>query len=141
MKGFTKAGILISGMLLAAIASLPAHADNSFRVVPGVYDPDRTRTVQAAWVTGQGLPDPSGKADHALFLQKNTATAAFVAAGADVLGVEGQPVAELGFDVRTGGDCTGGSPRFNLLATDGFHFIGGCGNGTETGSTLYNGNN
>ncbi len=57
------------------------------------------------------------------------------AAGAIIDGVEGQPADGVyGFDYRAGGQCGAGSPRYNLLATDGFHFIGGCANGTQTPS-------
>jgi len=39
---------------------------------------------------------------------------------------------ELGFDYRNGTHCGAGAPRFNVMATDGFHFVGGCANGTPT---------
>jgi len=43
---------------------------------------------------------------------------------------------QFGFDIRLDGYCGAGAPRFNLTATDGFHFIGGCSNGTVSAPFL-----
>lgn len=91
--------------------------------------PAGTDTVTAAWVTHEGLPD-AGKSDHALFLQKLGPTANCASAGAVIDGVAGITLTSLGYDIRNDGHCGAGAPRFNVMATDGFHFIGGCSNDT-----------
>jgi hypothetical protein len=85
--------------------------------------------VKAAWKTHKGLPD-AGRSDHALVLTKRVATSDCSSAFARIRGVNGLPALTLGFDYREDSYCSGGSARFNVLASDGFHFIGGCGNGT-----------
>ncbi|PYS76308.1 MAG: hypothetical protein DMF67_10000 [Acidobacteria bacterium] len=113
--------------------SSPQQADEKFKARPGVFDPDHTGAVQAQWISKVGQPDDRGNGAFALYLQKAAPTAANMAAGAIIDGVEGQPADGIyGFDYRNGGQCGAGSPRYNLLATDGFHFIGGCANGTQT---------
>ena len=109
------------------------QADDKFKARPGVFDPDKTGAVEAKWISKVGQSDDRGNGNFALYLQKAAPTTAFIAAGAVIDGVEGRPADGIyGFDYRNGGHCTGGSPRYNLLATDGFHFIGGCANGTQT---------
>jgi hypothetical protein len=110
-------------------------ADDKLKARPGVFDPDNTGAVQAQWVARVGEADDRGNGNFALYLQKAAPTAANSAAGAEIDGVEGQPADGVyGFDYLAGGQCGGGSPRYNLLATDGFHFIGGCANGTQAPS-------
>jgi hypothetical protein len=102
------------------------------RAHPGTFDPDKTKSVSADWKPGTGLPD-AGNSNHGLTLTKSSPTPTNAAAGASILGAEGAAAdGVFGFDYKNGGNCTGGSPRYNLEATDGFHFIGGCGNGTAT---------
>jgi hypothetical protein len=109
-----------------------ALADDSIKAKPGVFDPDNTRSVAAAWVAGQGLPD-AGNSDHALVLVKAAPTPTNAAAGADIDGVQGTPAGFVfGLDIRADSYASGGSPRFNLQASDGFHFVGGATNGTVT---------
>ena len=111
----------------------PQNADDKFKARPGIFDPNNTGAVQAQWVSKVGEPDDRGKGNFALYLQKAAPTSAFSAAGAIIDGVEGKPADGIyGYDWRTDGQCGAGSPRYNLLATDGFHFIGGCANGTQT---------
>jgi hypothetical protein len=113
----------------------------------GTGYPAGSAIVSAEWIKGMGLPDnggansnPSNPADNlnknddrnGLLLSKNGATADCSAAGADITGVDGAVLTELGFDIRNGTHCGAGAPRFNLEATDGFHFVGGCSNGTQT---------
>jgi hypothetical protein len=111
--------------------SSPQNGDDKFKARPGVFDPDHIGAVEAQWVSHVGESDDRGNATFALYLQKAAPTAANMAAGAVIDGVEGQPADGVyGFDYRNDGQCGGGSPRYNLLASDGFHFIGGCANGT-----------
>ena len=113
--------------------SSPQNADDKFKARPGVFDPDKTGAVEAKWISKVGEADDRGNGNFALYLQKAAPTFANAAAGAIIDGVEGQPADGVyGFDYRNDGQCGAGSPRYNLLATDGFHFIGGCANGTQT---------
>jgi hypothetical protein len=108
-------------------------ADAKFKARPGIFDPDHTGSVAAKWISGVGLQDDRGNANFALYLQKAAPTATNSAAGAIIDGVAGYPASGIyGFDYRDGGQCGAGSPRYNLEATDGFHFIGGCADGTQT---------
>jgi hypothetical protein len=121
-----------AGLLTTAATLL--FAANSYKAKPGVFDPDNTGIVSAAWVAQIGLPD-AGNSNHGLYLAKDGPTSAFAAAGAAIEGVEGveMPLGfHFGFDYKNGGHCSGGAPRFNLQASDGFHFLGGCANGTQT---------
>ncbi|HYL72949.1 MAG TPA: hypothetical protein VEU96_02035 [Bryobacteraceae bacterium] len=107
----------------------------------GTGYPAGSEIVTAAWIQGIGLPDnggansnPSNHADNlnknddrnGLLLSKNGATADCSAAGADITGADGAVLTELGFDIRNGTHCGGGAPRFNVDASDGFHFVGNC---------------
>ena len=85
--------------------------------------------VKAAWRTHKGLPD-AGRSDHALVLSKLVATSDCSSAYARIRGVNGLPAVTLGFDYREDSYCGAGSARFNVIASDGFHFVGGCSNGT-----------
>lgn len=120
----------------------------------GTDYPAGSRIVTSAWLGGMGLPDnggpnfntatpsdPPNKRDRhlGLLLNKNGASAICSAAGAEITGVKGMEVTagfHLGFDYRNGGHCGAGAPRFNVVsrtgATETFHFVGGCSNGTPT---------
>lgn len=122
---------------LIAIASLAlagsAFAQNGFQAKPGTFDPDRTNIVTASWTNGIGLQD-SGGSNFGLLLAKNGTTETNAAAGAAITGVSEITLSELGFDFKDGGHCGAGAPRFNVQASDGFHFMGGCSNSTLTPS-------
>lgn len=139
MKTRLFAPSLLGAAVFAALLSAPcARADQPLSVQPGVYDPGHLGTVDAAWVTKQGLSDPNGNADHALYLQKFGLTTDNAAAGATVRGVEGMVVTpgyHLGYDIRGDSYHGAGSARFNVDATDGFHFVGGTTNGTVISTT------
>ena len=108
-----------------------------------------SQIVTAKWLDGLGLPDnggqnsnpgdptnnPNKKDDHeGLLLSKNGPTPDCSAAGAVIQGVRGTvitPGFTLGFDVRNGGHCGAGAPRFNVSTDDGnFSFVGACSNAT-----------
>jgi hypothetical protein len=129
-------------LAVLAVASLTAFivvasalaAGAKVKAMPGTYDPDKTGIVVAAWQAHAGLPDAGGS-DHGLVLQKNGPTATNAAAGASIVGAEGQTVVPgptFGWDYKNGGQCGAGSPRFNVQASDGFHFLGGCANSTQS---------
>ena len=106
------------------------------------FDPGHTGTAATIWVKFLGLADP-GEADAenwGLVLSKNTATSTNSAAFAQVQltccggNINLAGLTELGFDIRNGGHCGAGSPRFNVVTSDGVtHFIG-CSAGTVAGS-------
>lgn len=91
-------------------------------------------TVTGAWVTHEGLPD-AGKSDHGLLLEKLGPTANCASAGAVIDGVSGISLTEIGYDIRNDSHCGAGAPRFNVMSTAGFHFLGGCANATLTANT------
>ncbi|MGZ3440156.1 MAG: hypothetical protein ACXVDD_11605 [Polyangia bacterium] len=100
-------------VLLATIARADAH--DVVRVVPKVFDPvDRDR-VFAVWA-------PPG----VLELVKAEPTASLSAAGADVEGVAGMTLTELGFDSFDPGHCGAGAPRYNVTLEDGSLYFFGC---------------
>src|SRR2546425_2862621 len=113
-----------------------ALAEFSVNARPFEFDPGNTGTVVAQWVKHLGLPDPDGDehSNFALLLSKNTATSTVAAAGAQIRGVNGITLTELGYDFRAGGHCGAGAPRFNVVTTDKvLHFIG-CNSPSPTAS-------
>ena len=133
----------VIGLTLLALSAAPTFAAKpvppKLQVKPATYvgaanacgdgTPAGTRGgVSAAWRTHKGLPD-AGRSDHALVLIKRVATTDCSSALARIRGVKGLPALTLGFDYREDSYCSGGSARFNVQASDGFHFVGGCGNG------------
>jgi hypothetical protein len=89
-----------------------------------------TDTVESRWVTRRGLPD-AGKSNHALYLQKFGPTANCASAGAEIDGVEGIVLTELGFDYRNDGHCGAGAPRINVYTETTTYFFG-CIYGTHS---------
>ncbi len=153
------------GVAVGLIGPTPALAADSdglnavpFEFVGKVGDcgpgyPAGSGIVTAAWLRGMGLPDngglnsnpsdptdnPNKKDPHfGLLLSKNGPTPDCSSSGARITGVEGMivgPGFELGFDYRNGTHCGAGAARFNVMATDGFHFVGGCANATPSNRT------
>jgi hypothetical protein len=72
-----------------------------------------------------GMADPSDKRNEGLLLVKTGPTNNDAAAGAELLGVKGQRLTELGYDIRKpgapnfsdsrGSHCGAGAPRFNIV--------------------------
>ena len=85
-------GVGIATLLLAA---------NSFKTLPGTFDPDHTGIISSAWVAGIGLPD-AGNSNHGLYLAKDGPTSTNAAAFAQIDGVAGIKLTELGYDVKDG---------------------------------------
>ena len=153
------AHILLSAVVLLILTPM-AFADDPvhFSVHPSTFVgkagdcgtgyPAAAEIVTADWIKGIGLPDngganfngtnsadiPNNKDDrNGLLLSKNGATANCSAAGAKIDGFGDKlMITELGFDYRNGTHCGGGAPRFNVVASDGFHFVGNCSVGTST---------
>ena len=77
--------------------------------------------------------DPHDTRIEGLLLAKTGPTSNFAAAGAEIKGVEGMTITELGYDIRKGGapgssigsHCGAGAPRFDVVTTDNVdHFVG-----------------
>jgi hypothetical protein len=151
--------------VLAALAILTltagaAYAAARFTVTASEYDPAHTFLVQAQWLDGIGCPtnagvsadgstitsrytdtacvtgDSSDSHNQGLLLAKTGPTANWASAGANITGVKGVTLTELGYDIRKygpdtragarGSHCGAGAPRFNVTASDGvtYDFIG-----------------
>jgi hypothetical protein len=111
MKRFT---IAIAIVAVLAFAGTAAAA-----LVPGVFDPGNTGCPTATYSNG------------VLHLEKNCATSTNAAAGADITGLEGQTFTGASFTLASASQCQGGSPRFDVVTTDGLFFFG-CNNVTPT---------
>lgn len=124
---------LATFLLLSFISAMAFAQSETFRFTPSKFDPGATGTVVSQWVKNLGLQDP-GEADTenwGLLLSKNTATATNAAAFGQVKfaccggNLNIKPLFELGFDIRNGGHCGAGSPRFNIITSDKVtHFVG-----------------
>src|SRR5439155_26607519 len=116
--------------LSAVVAALVSISSFGFatvvQVLPGLFDPDGTGIVTAHWITRQGLADDVGKANHALFLQKDGPTSVNASAFAVIGGVAGLTLTELGLHYRIDGHCGAGAPRSNATLRDGCNFSFGC---------------
>jgi hypothetical protein len=88
-------------------------------LVPGVFDPGNTRCVVSTYANG------------VLHLEKNCPSSTNAAAGADITGLEGETFTSASFTLASASECQGGSPRFNVVTTDGLFFLG-CNNVTPT---------
>ncbi len=131
--GRVLAFLTLSALVAVAAVGSATAGSAKLKVQPWTYDPGHTGIIVSAWVPHTGLSD-GGNSDHGLVLQKNGATETNAAAGASVDGVAGMKLTELGYDVKDGSHCSGGAPRFDVDASDGFHFVGACTNGTFAGS-------
>ena len=101
---------------------------------PYTYDPNSSGTVTSIWVDRLGMPvaNGSGTRDPGLVLSKNAGAPNGTMAGATIRNFSGS-LSELGFDYRSGGQCTTTSPRFIVVTTDNVtHVVGGCSKGTMT---------
>ena len=116
------------------IAATGFNSAPAFKADPFEFDPDDTNIIVADWVDHLGLNDAKGDKRQGLLLSKNGETPAFAAAGAEIERVEGITLVNLGFDVRTGGHCGAGAPRFNVVVeiggTDALFFFG-CSSGAK----------
>ncbi len=155
---------LIATLAILTLVSGVAYAASRLSVKASEFDPANTFLVQAQWLNGIGCPtnanvsadgstttshytdlacatgDTSDSHNQGLLLAKTGPTANFASAGADITGVRGITLTELGYDIRKpgadtragarGSHCGAGAPRFNVTASDGvtYDFIG-CNSG------------
>ena len=128
--------LMVLGFGGGVVGTGAAAQDCPFQVRPFVFDPDHTGTVASAWVRHLGEADNCGdNTDNrfGLLLSKNTATTTNASAGAEISGVDGMHLTEVGWDIHkptapgtpNGSHCGAGAPRFNVTTSDGVtHFIG-----------------
>lgn len=116
--------------VVALVVMLPAlvAAKKPLRVEPWVFDPNAVGGVSSDWEPFSG----HGNSDPALVMVKEQPTAVDAAAGATVVGADGDVLTELGFDVFDGGHCGAGAPRFDVVADNGKLYFFGCTYGTHT---------
>ena len=132
--------------------------DDPITVVPFEFDPNHSSLVRAFWLRGTGCPlgatavdffgastpvndgacptgGPKDKKQEGLLLVKTGPSVAnFASAGADLKGVKGITLSELGYDIRkglaagnlAGSHCGAGAPRFNVVTDDGANHFVGC---------------
>jgi hypothetical protein len=100
-----------------AVAAFAFAATASAALVPGVFDPGKT-----------GCPVAMVK-NGFLHLEKNCATSTNASAGANITGLAGLPFRSAVFTLRSASQCQGGSPRFDIVTTNGTFFLG-CNNVT-----------
>ncbi len=156
------AAALVAALTVVGIA----YAAGAFTVKATEFDPGKTHLVQGAWLEGLGCPtnattatpnatftdiagfgtytdpacatgDTSDRKVEGLLLAKTGPTITnFASAGAEIHGVKGEAVAELGWDIRKpgvglaagerGSHCGAGAPRWNIATKDGRFFFLGC---------------
>ena len=165
---------LIATLAILTLVSGVAYAASRFSVKASEFDPVKTFLVQAQWLDGIGCPtnakvsadgstvtshftdaacatgDSSDSHNQGLLLAKTGPTPNFASAGADISGVRGITLTELGYDIRKpgvdtragarGSHCGAGAPRFNVTASDGvtYDFIG-CNSGATPATSEVDG--
>ena len=85
--------------------------------------------------TGVTCPVVSTFSNGVLHLEKNCTTPTNASAGATITGVDGQAFSSASFTLANATQCQGGSPRFNIVTTNGTTsttFFLGCNNVTPT---------
>ena len=145
---------LVAGLVTLFCFAAPASARLT-SVDPFSFDPYGSDLVEAVWINHIGCPTGStvyafggagspytdagcptrGATDRnvqGLLLSKTGPTTNYASAGAELKGVRGEALTEIGYDIRKfggiaspfGSHCGAGSPRFNVTTTFGTHFIG-----------------
>jgi hypothetical protein len=127
MRRFLVFGLALSlSMGLARVAEAKSHP---LRIVPKVHDPkDVDRLFSGFWPVF--LRDGF---EFGLLLVKDMSTYNDAAAGAEIEGVNGIVLQELGFDTFNAGRCAGGAARFNVITADALYFFT-CATGDHTPS-------
>ena len=117
--------ITTGALVMFGLATTISSAQTALRSHTFEFDPDHTGIVAAAWVHNLGVSPEGAKGRPGLVLSKNGLTATNASAGIVIEGVRGMTLTELGFDVRLGGHCGAGAPRFNVVTSDqATHFVG-----------------
>src|SRR3982751_1274836 len=117
MRELTMRKILLAATVVAvlALAGTAAAALEPFTFDPANACPGVSSTFSAG----------------VLHLAKPCATATNASAGAKITGANGQTFTSASFTLASAAQCQGGSPRFDIVTTDGLFFLG-CNNVTPT---------
>jgi len=105
------------------------------RAWPYAYDPASTNTVAATWMDGTGVASSNAASttdtrNQGLLLSKTSTASNQAQAGVVIHSVEGISLTELGYDLRSGSQCTSTSPRFVVVTSDDVVHKIGCAAGT-----------
>ena len=106
---------------------------------PSDFDPVPTPYTDSACNTG----DPQDKSVEGLLLVKTGPTVNLASATADLKGLKGAQLSELGYDIRkkdappdaAGSHCGAGAPRFNVVIAGTTYFVG-CNSPTASSTTV-----
>src|SRR4051794_10644337 len=110
-----KSLVAVVAVLALALAGVAGAA-----LTPGVFDPGNTSCPKASFANG------------VLHLEKNCATTTNASAFATISGLSGQTFTSASFTLANASQCQGGSPRFNVVDSNGKTFFLGCNNVTPT---------
>jgi Viral BACON domain len=108
---------------------------DQIRAWPYAYDPASTNTVAATWMDSTGVApasstNTSDTRNQGLLLSKTSAASNQAQAGVVLREVEGVSLTELGYDIRSGSQCTATSPRFVVVTSDDVVHKIGCASAT-----------
>jgi hypothetical protein len=110
-------------LLVTAAAALALAGTAAAALAPWTFDPGNTGCPSSTYSNG------------VLHLVKNCPTATNASAGAGLTGAEGQAFSSASFTLANAAQCQGGSPRFNVVTSNGAtsttYFLG-CNNVTPT---------
>ena len=111
------------------------NSGDRIRAWPYAYDPASTNTVAATWMESTGVASSSTTSttdtrNQGLLLSKTSHASNRAQAGVVIRDVEGTSVTELGYDIRTGSQCTATSPRFVVVTSDDVVHKIGCASAT-----------
>jgi hypothetical protein len=162
-------GALVGALSIGAVAYA---ASSALQAQAREFDPAKTYLVQADWLNGIGCPtgakvatypatsptgtytdpacatgDSKDKKNEGLLLAKTGPTPNNASAVADIKGVKGTAVTELGYDIRKpvssvdprGSHCGAGAPRFNIELQNGSFYFLGCNSPPPTAQTAGDG--
>jgi len=104
------------------------------RAWPYAYDPAVSNSVAATWMDSTGVSSGANNStdtrNQGLLLSKTSAASNQAQAGVVLREVVGMSLTELGYDMRSGGQCTTTSPRFVVVTNDEVVHKIGCATGT-----------
>jgi hypothetical protein len=140
---------LFASLAILVLSTGVAYAVTSFQVKTSEFDPTNTFLVQAEWLDGIGCAtngkysldgtttiaftdpacptgDTSDTHNRGLLLAKTGPTGNVASAVAELSGVQGITLTELGYDIRKpgsaadarGSHCGNGAPRFNVVTQE-----------------------
>jgi len=158
--------LIIAFLALTMTCVTVAADSEGFSVKPRAFDPFHTKLVNASWLSGIGCPtkatvrlfdsnppynllppsqysdpacltgDTSDQGNQGLLMAKTGPTLNDASAVADLVGVKGTLLTELGYDIRkpgsgtslgpSGSHCGAGAPRFNVALQNGASYFIGC---------------